>query len=93
MSKHTPGPWEDAREGWIDSFDGQSVIEYAGCGSHEALYGNPADKTLILAAPDLLEACESLINIELIDVVSVGPLREALNKARAAIAKAKGEQA
>lgn len=46
MSKHTPGPWRNVP---VDILDG------------ELRYKNPADVPLVLAAPDLLEACVAAI--------------------------------
>lgn len=60
MENHTPSPWteeldEDVPTGWINGPNGP-VLEYEGCGSHQAHWRNPADKKLVLAAPDLLKA-------------------------------------
>lgn len=61
-TKHTPGPWTMALDGgWIDGPGDTTVVEYAGCGSHEAEWSNPADKALVLAAPALLEALKLLL--------------------------------
>jgi hypothetical protein len=71
MSKHTPGPWqaeevtihytENTRPtGWINGPDGKPVVEYGKCGSHEAVWPNPADKLLALAAPEMYEALKML---------------------------------
>lgn len=57
--KHTPAPWVEevdkyatnGKTGWI-----VGVVEYAGCGSHEAEWTSEANKRLALSAPDLLEA-------------------------------------
>lgn len=86
MSGHTPGPWfaRQCGKAWAIDFneDQEQVVDY--------VY-EEADAHLIAAAPDLLEACEALSSIEHIEQASIGPLREALMKARAAIAKARGE--
>lgn len=58
MSGHTKGPWIHDGDGWITAESGESVVDYAGCGSHEADWRNPSDLQLALAAPDLLEALE-----------------------------------
>jgi hypothetical protein len=103
MSNHTPGPWvEETREyhgeqtdaptGWIKGAGGVSVVEYSGCGSHEAYWPNPADIALVLAAPDLLEA----LNLVVMSI-KVGPpeydINDTLEIASEAIAKATGGQA
>lgn len=57
MGKHTEGPWVADEDGWIAGSNGETVCEYAGCGSHAAEW-NEADLNLVLAAPELLEALE-----------------------------------
>jgi len=62
---YTKGPWNLNSEDWIEAShtdnDGQkiAVIEYGGCGSHEAFFPNEADKALVVSAPDLLE-CQTM---------------------------------
>jgi len=59
ITSHTKGPcieevdpdYPDQPSGWI-----VGVVEYAGCGSHEAKWTSEANKRLALSAPDLLEA-------------------------------------
>lgn len=51
---YTKGPWRYDEDSWIIGPNYEDVMQYAGCGSHEAQIDNPADKTLILAAPELL---------------------------------------
>lgn len=93
MSKHAIGPWfigktiVGGHRCIIE--DGDSVVallpdETTGC-----TY-NPYKSRLIAAAPELLEACETLL-FELV----AGPASrdEVIANARAAIAKATGEQA
>jgi len=59
--KPTPGPWEIDSEGFITTVGKyESITEYAGCGSHEVLWHNEADKALVIAAPTMLEALEGL---------------------------------
>lgn len=99
MNKHTPGPWRMHRHHkpisnqWI--FQVVTDEEYG-----EIVAGtctNPqrpedvreADAHLIAAAPDLLEALENCVDlIELISPIEGDEIR----RARAAIAKARGEQ-
>ena len=89
MSKHTKGPWRyTVSEGsnycriychnsphWGDNLRG---------------YCGEANARLISAAPDLLEALETLRD-EIIDTTWDNSFRSALDKATAAIFKAKGE--
>lgn len=101
MSKHTPGPWEVKRasepEGTTEFYftSSKGVIGYWKGGRHrhtdDQWLLTEEDANLIAAAPELLEACEALTSIEHIDQSSTGPLRDALLKARAAIARARGE--
>ena len=80
MTKHTPGPWEVVE--WNVIFAGDKRIA-------EVDVNNPNDDTdaqLIAAAPDLLAALEAGVENDM-------PMREWLNMAKAAIAKAKGESA
>lgn len=84
MTEHTPGPWK------CDSSRVHTSIE-TNEGLHIAMvsYGNVtmekhlANARLIAAAPELLEALEYYIDN--------GDDHKAIDKARAAIAKAKGE--
>lgn len=90
---HTPGPLEYFFGGGTVAFivepDGTvvaklSVIENTS--GHSALGANTR---LFAAAPELLEACESLLRFAERDRL---PTDVAINDARAAIAKVKGEQ-
>jgi len=86
MGKHTEGTWAACEDGWIEGANGETVCEYAGCGSHAAEW-NEADLNLVLAAPDLLEALEACM-----DYGSITGADWVAEKARAAITKAKGSQ-
>lgn len=96
--KHTPGPWNmaESREGTI-ILDANS--EFTVC-NFEDCRNDYFNALLILAAPDLLEACEMqrrLINDMMRFVGSMALqdyalLNEAPIKADAAIAKANGEK-
>ena len=82
MSKHTPGPWRVGGRGeYLNQLNIEPCIGVA--------YGHDveliANARLIAAAPDLLEALEALIEDQRDASLPV------LAKARAAIAKAKGE--
>lgn len=85
---HTPGPWETSE------VQGTWDVCRAGGGDMIAdLTGNPrgeVDALLIASAPDLLEACRRLVGISW----SQGSLAfdNAVEQARAAIAKAEGKE-
>jgi hypothetical protein len=89
MSKHTPGPWEvytpmssDSTFG-IDGPHGEAVI-FFGRDKENGIY-SIHNARLIAAAPELLEALQQLCADEL-------HTQEKWDNARAAIAKATGEQ-
>ena len=91
MSKFTPGPWHyEGLHVWAGDDPANGAITQGGCGCcngmRDGVY-EEADARLIAAAPDLLEA--------LIDAVCAleccGKDYPAAEKARAAIAKARGE--
>ena len=101
MSKYTPGPWRwsdehqarDLSDTWsLIGSDGYGILSCDGkCNSPNEL--NRADASLIAAAPELLEALEELSL--LMDDVRNGeytPDHLTTQPARAAIAKAKGEE-
>ena len=86
MSKHTPGPWQ-----WTQHFDPTISIYKDGFGQIARLYDSSAgtgkaNARLIAAAPDLLDALQSIIE----DIDSEFGTDCDYNKARAAIAKATG---
>lgn len=103
-TKHTPAPWywcdgeEEKDLPYLTSNAGK-ICEF---GNWEAYYPqcgelpNEADRRLIAAAPELLEALEWLVTIQ--SIVSIPEAMHsrtyqiAVEQARAAIAKAKGEQ-
>ena len=89
MSKHTPGPWQ-----WTQHFDPTISIYKDGFGQIARLYDSSAgtgkaNARLIAAAPDLLDALQSIIE----DIDSEFGTDCDYNKARAAIAKATGGSA
>lgn len=67
---HTPGPWTfeveakgngEGAKFWLTSADGVAVIGGCGCCDSPFMEGNyQADAVLIAAAPELLEALESM---------------------------------
>ena len=92
---HTPGPWffqtvfphredEDSYD-WVMGGDGSYVIQALGQSAEAFWIKNPADRDLIAAAPDLLEALENWENDDGHMPPAIWELR---NKA---IAKARGE--
>jgi hypothetical protein len=93
MSKHTPGPWLHRAKS--DSVHrpppyhpyqfGDSIFRF-----HDEQSPSDADLALILAAPDLLEALKLAVRQNEHDMLMTG---DELRDARAAIAKATGEQA
>jgi hypothetical protein len=79
---HTPGPWHMVGSGWtrnLRGVDGQLV-----CVLSVREGRSKANALLIQAAPQLLEALETVVADPAISLGS-------LNEARAAIAKATGE--
>lgn len=91
MSKYTLGPWVARiaiRDGWvIFADDGQIVGTEDEYGRHGAI-DKKEDAYLIAAAPELLEALETML--EMSQMGGFGKTY-AEDVARAAIAKAKGE--
>ena len=95
-TKHTPGPWVwDEYYTGLDGANGQSVliyIDYEGMSIHgKTVAQSEANARLIAAAPELLEACIGLLQVQDgIPMTGLEATRKAVN-ARAAIAKAKGK--
>lgn len=93
-AKHTPGPWRVGKGGpnmcpTVGTEKGLMVAMVAYGDSHPT----QANARLIAAAPDLLEALEELA--DLFDAMVSGEYRPdsfTTQPARAAIAKAKGDQ-
>lgn len=98
MSKHTPGPWKYSRwDQWGDArfyISQQEGAPYtpnysdvatliAETPSGELVRIQEANARLISAAPDLLDACKAALSDD----------QPYIEKCRAAIAKATGEQA
>jgi len=105
MNKHTPGPWEvtDLRHSIVVRTESPNKTKY-GASRYAAIGGfdrsDPdqlsealANARLIAAAPDLLEALELMLDRFRDTEGSHGQWEEeATENARAAIAKARGEQ-
>ena len=84
-TKHTPGPWKVISVDWTPSGNARFEIEGI-CRT------GIADARLISAAPELLEALQSA-HMALIGYTHQNEItHNALEKARAAICKATGEQ-
>jgi len=89
MSKHTPGPWSTTK-----TFGGQ-ILVHTEANFVVAIvrgYKHPykSNARLIAAAPELLDALQLLIDMDV--AYQRGPkVGEAVEYARAAIAKATGE--
>ncbi|RSE90774.1 hypothetical protein [Achromobacter aegrifaciens] len=104
-TKHTPGPWEIDGE-YVQQVGqtGLAICDVMNMdvGGDKGWYSGPitqANKHLIAAAPELLDACMAMLEWDdreqdhAVDFYARMDLcRTAFDKARAAIAKAKGEQ-
>jgi len=89
VSKHTPGPWKFGKDGAIEHNNVQIYID--GADGTLIVYGQvkDADARLIAAAPDLLESLKDMVDLVELMCPFDGPQQR---KARAAIARATGEQ-
>ena len=93
MNKFTEGVWFSKRDGWSTVYvecriGGGMLQEVAACGpTANGTDEQEANARLISAAPDLLEALSEIIN----DGGKFVMTHETHLKARAAIAKARGE--
>ena len=93
MSKRTPGPWIIYE--FVDGYEiraPEAECYVATASDPEAVWGaigREEDARLIAAAPELLEALENLLKVH---EGEGGTQHNAADMARAAIAKAKGEE-
>ena len=81
MTQHTEGPWpmrESATHVTVTNARGDAVFH-----DDKRIPGVMADARLISVAPDLLDACKAALSDD----------QPCIKKCRAALAKAKGEQA
>ncbi|EPH3102063.1 hypothetical protein RG265_003347 [Providencia stuartii] len=78
----SPAPWEN-RDGFVYDSEGEVI-----CSS----YGYESDDDLIAAAPELLEALIELTESAKDAIDGLGDLADAIDTAKAAIAKALGQQ-
>ena len=86
MSEHTPGPWHWHR--------GPGPNIYAEDGTEIGQINFSVDGDLVAAAPDLLAACEMLAEAQRradVGEHGFGAYVDAVDMARAAIAKARGK--
>jgi len=85
MSKHTPGPWKVAkpRKSYRDGNMMYGIVGPECVSDYEDWGFTEANARLIAAAPDLLDACKAALSDD----------QPYIEKCRAAIAKATGEQA
>lgn len=99
MSKHTEGPWEfhakEYHDGnktfWVGNGE-YVVFDCSPYGPKEMVFPpNLANARLICAAPDMLEALEAIVEYADEPALCDDP-KVLVDLARAAIAKAKGEQ-
>jgi hypothetical protein len=92
IKQHTPGPWYIAGE-ITDRFGDTTIIKDADrevvCEINEDDY-DENNANLIAAAPELLEALDEFLSIDDWVDSDIAPL-SLVDKARAAIAKARGE--
>jgi hypothetical protein len=99
---HTKGPWrfEDDADDFDDmgrfvGADGTIVCSFGDDTTYYPTAGSPpedADRRLIASAPDLLEALKLCAAVCAGETINKNGLIAALESARAAIAKATGEQ-
>ncbi|MEY1032655.1 hypothetical protein [Providencia stuartii] len=83
--KHAPAPWmATKREFFIELYDDN--------GSYVGLTNSTANAHLIAAAPELLEALIELTESAKEAIDGLGDLADAIDTAKAAIAKALGQQ-
>ena len=90
MSEHTPGPWSIAGRGYtIFGPDDAVVISSFDAETEEEEERYLANARLIAAAPDLLAALEEAVRSS--EVSRMGGMSwDEMDRARAAIAKARG---
>ena len=92
MNKHTPGPWfVDHKSPFLvragDDIDGRHIAHIGPANYTPRFDVDEPNAKLIAAAPDLLDALSEIIN----DGGKFVMTNETHRKARAAIAKARGE--
>ncbi len=98
---YTKGPWEAETNTDFDKDDNEyiyktgwikNVVKYKNCGSHEALWNNLDDLTLVLTAPELLEVLKEIVNSDIaLREQDEGNNSKLLNKVKFLIDKAEGK--
>lgn len=83
-TKHTPGPWY-----FKPTSGGQGLIISEATGANVAVAYDVKDGPTLAAAPDLLAALEALLPLAANFNAATGVWNVQLDKARAALAKAK----
>ncbi len=99
MSKHTPKPWIFTGAGIVGNANGMTytVAEVNGPNRLDLIPMREANKALVCAAPELLEALEALLesakssNASLNWATGLNDEPASFDQARAAIRKARGE--
>ena len=96
MNKHTPGPWtfyDDSNDGKTNRIEIVAIGKTVAHIYHSVPTEDLPNARLIAAAPDLLEALQAIVK-SLADQDDEGLIEHAqqMIDARAAIAKATGEQ-
>lgn len=88
--KGTPAPWINVG-GWVDA-EGNGIICSLSAVSMKPEDVDEANANLIAAAPELLEALIELTESAKEAIDGLGDLSDAIDTAKAAIAKALGQQ-
>ena len=87
-AKHTPGPWKIGIADIYQANSGDYVASVDGPNRADLIQTRNANRALVCAAPDLLEALEDLLT--LVEDEGVNLRVNAYAKAKKAIAKAQG---
>lgn len=95
--KHTPAPWFEVKHfsEWLISDGTRLVATTAGSPAHLGLAHakrDAANARLIAAAPDLLKALEDCVAVMDRELAGLKVIQPEFSAARAAIAKATGQQ-
>jgi len=96
-AQHTPGPWHVGSDGPdpdIYDAEGYCVVYQVCSGAHDENDDGRTNAALIAAAPDLLAALEAITktHADACGFSDWEPATDVIERARAAIAKARGEQ-